>query len=165
MIIRKETYMSSHKKSLVIAGFLLLSGCGAYEVDSLTTKHPAHPEAKAAPVASVSKTLSYTASSVPSSRPTSTAASAQQEQHESHHAAAPSAQETVVGEGKIVATVPNSNQLVLEHGEIKDFMGPMTMGYQIDPPSLADGLQPGDQIRFTIDVPKKTIVRIEKLNK
>jgi Cu/Ag efflux protein CusF len=165
MIIRKETYMSSHKKSLVIAGFLLLSGCGAYEVDSLTTKHPAHPEATAAPIASVSKTLAYTASSMPSPRPTSTAGPAQQEGHESHRAAVPSAQQTVIGEGKVVATVPNSNQLVLEHGKIKDFMGPMTMGYQIDPPSLADGLQPGDQIRFTIDVPKKTIVRIEKLNK
>ena len=157
--------MLSRKKSLVIAGFLFLSGCGAYEIGPLSTNHPAHPEATAAPVASVSKTLAYSASSVPSPRPSSTAASAQQGGHESHHATVPSAQQTVVGEGRVVATVPNSNQLVLEHGEIKDFMGAMTMGYQINPPSLADGLQPGDQIRFTIDVPNKTIVKIEKLNK
>src|ERR671910_513756 len=99
--------MSDRKKSLVIAGFLVLSGCGTYEVGPLSTNHPAHPEAKAAPAASVSRTLAYAASSVPSPHPNSTAASAQQEGHESHRAAAPSAEQTVVGEGKVVATVPN----------------------------------------------------------
>jgi len=69
----------------------------------------------------------------------------------------------VVGEGKVIATVPNANQLVVEHGEIKDFMEPMTMGYRVEPASLLEGLKPGDQVRFTIDVTKKTIVRIEKL--
>jgi len=72
-------------------------------------------------------------------------------------------QKTVVGEGKVVATVPASNQIVVEHGEIKGFMEAMTMGYPVDPPSLLEGLKFGDKVRFTIDVPKKAIVKIEKM--
>jgi Cu/Ag efflux protein CusF len=63
----------------------------------------------------------------------------------------------------VVGTVLSANQLVVEHGEIKGFMDPMTMGYQVEPSSLLDGLKSGDQVRFTIDVPKKTIVKIEKM--
>ena len=37
------------------------------------------------------------------------------------------------------------------------------MGYRIDPLSLLTGLQPGDKIRFTIDVQRRAIVAIEKL--
>jgi hypothetical protein len=33
----------------------------------------------------------------------------------------------------------------------------------IDPPSLLEGLKFGDRVRFTIDVPKKAIVKIEKV--
>ena len=73
------------------------------------------------------------------------------------------AQQTVVGEGKVVATVPNASQIVVEHGEIKGFMEAMTMGYRVDPPSLLEGLKFGDKVRFTIDVPKKAIVKIEKM--
>jgi Cu/Ag efflux protein CusF len=88
----------------------------------------------------------------------------QQENHESHHPAGEAnGQKTAVGEGKVIATVPSANQLVVEHGEIKGFMEPMTMGYRIEPASLLEGLQSGDQIRFTIDVSKKTIVKIEKM--
>jgi Cu/Ag efflux protein CusF len=90
------------------------------------------------------------------------AAAAQQGGHEGHHAEG-SAQKTVTGEGKVVATVPSSGQVVVDHGEIKDFMGAMTMGYPVEPPSQLEGLKAGDQVRFTIDVPKKTIVKIEKL--
>jgi Cu/Ag efflux protein CusF len=70
----------------------------------------------------------------------------------------------VTGEGTIIALRPDRQQVVVEHGEIKDFMEPMTMGYRIEPASLLEGLKSGDQVRFTIDVPKKTIVKIEKLN-
>jgi len=59
--------------------------------------------------------------------------------------------------------VPNSSQVVIEHGPIKGFMDAMTMGYQVDPPSLLQGLSVGDRVRFTIDVKKKTIVKIEKV--
>jgi Cu/Ag efflux protein CusF len=71
--------------------------------------------------------------------------------------------QTVVGEGEVVATVPNASQIVLEHGAIKGFMEAMTMGYRIDPPSLLAGLKSGDKVRFTIDVQKRTITEIEKL--
>jgi Cu/Ag efflux protein CusF len=91
-------------------------------------------------------------------------AATEQGGHESHHQAKLTPPKTVVGEGKVVATVPSSNQLVVEHGEIKDFMGPMTMGYKIDSASLLEGLKAGDKIRFTIDAQTKSIVKIEKLN-
>jgi Cu/Ag efflux protein CusF len=41
-------------------------------------------------------------------------------------------------------------------------MGAMTMGYPVEPPSQLEGLKPGDQVRFTIDVQKKMIVKIER---
>ena len=70
----------------------------------------------------------------------------------------------MVGEGKVVATVPNASQIVVDHAEIKGFMEAMTMGYRVDPPSLLEGLKFGDKVRFTIDVPKKAIIKIEKMN-
>ena len=67
------------------------------------------------------------------------------------------------GWGRWWSTVPKANQLVVEHEEIKGFMEAMTMGYRIDPPSLLAGLEPGDKIRFTIDVQRRAIIAIEKL--
>ena len=91
------------------------------------------------------------------------AAATSPQQAQGSRAAETSPQKTVVGEGKVVATVPNANQIVVEHGEIKGFMEAMTMGYPVDPPSLLEGLKFGDKVRFTIDVPKKAIVKIEKM--
>jgi Cu/Ag efflux protein CusF len=139
--------------------FLALSGCAAYELQPLNSNHPANPRAMNAPEGSTSKTLTYSRNDVPGV----VATAKQQENHESHHPAGEAnGQKTVVGEGKVIATVPAANQLVVEHGEIKGFMEPMTMGYRIEPPSLLEGIKSGDQVRFTIDVPKKTIVKIEK---
>jgi mono/diheme cytochrome c family protein len=70
---------------------------------------------------------------------------------------------SVTGEGNIIAVVPTSEELVMKHGEIKGFMGAMTMGYKVDPPSLLDKLKAGDTVRFTIDTQQKAIVKIEKL--
>jgi Cu/Ag efflux protein CusF len=83
------------------------------------------------------------------------------------HGARPSVSEsrhTVVGEGQVVAVVPGSSQLVVDHGAIKGFMDAMTMGYTVNPPSLLEGLQAGDRIRFTIDTQAKVIVKVEKLH-
>ena len=66
------------------------------------------------------------------------------------------------GEGTVIAVVPGSDQLVVEHGVIEGFMGAMTMGYRVDPPALLKGLKPGDEIRFTVDTDKEAIVKIEK---
>ena len=69
----------------------------------------------------------------------------------------------VTGEGTVIAVRPNRQQLVLEHGEIKGFMEPMTMGYKIDPASLLKTVAPGDKVRFTIDTEARAITKIQKL--
>jgi mono/diheme cytochrome c family protein len=70
---------------------------------------------------------------------------------------------SVTGEGTVIAVVPASEELVVKHGDIKGFMGPMTMGYKVNPPSLLKSLKAGDTVRFTIDTKKKAIVTLEKL--
>jgi mono/diheme cytochrome c family protein len=72
---------------------------------------------------------------------------------------------SVTGEGKVIAVEPSSEELVVKHKEIKGFMGPMTMGYKVNPPSLLKRLKAGDTVRFTIDTEQKAIVQIEKLKK
>ena len=140
--------------------FVVLSGCAAYELQPLDMNHPANAQAMAAPAPPLSKTLAYSRADIPAV----SAAAAPEGGHEGHHPAAESnGQKTVVGEGKVIATVPSANQIVVEHGEIKGFMDAMTMGYRVEPLSLLEGLKPGDQVRFTIDVPNKTIVKIEKM--
>jgi Cu/Ag efflux protein CusF len=67
------------------------------------------------------------------------------------------------GKGKIVAVVPQKNQVVLDHEEIKGFMGPMTMGYAVQSGDLLKGLNPGDAVAFKIDATEKKIVAIERL--
>jgi Cu/Ag efflux protein CusF len=141
-----------------------LSGCSVYEPEQLTTKHPAHPEAAETPNRAISKTLAYAASEIPTAGTRMTPESAKESAYDAQHKAKLSTTKTVVGEGKIIAVVPNNNQVVLEHGPIESFMEAMTMGYPIEPPSLLEGLKAGDRVRFTIDVEKKTIVKIEKLS-
>ena len=140
---------------------LVLTGCAAaYTPPPLTTAHPAHPEAMAAPEPPPSTTLAYSASDIPSPQPTySTAQRAKEDMR-------PSAQESqhmVMGEGRVIAVVPSSNQVVVEHKEIKGFMDAMTMGYRVDPPSILEGLSAGDKVRFTLDTQQKAIVKIEKM--
>ena len=69
----------------------------------------------------------------------------------------------VTGEGTVVALRPEKQQIVLEHGEIKDFMEAMTMGYKTNPVSLLDSVKLGDKVRFTIDTDARTITKIDKL--
>ena len=63
----------------------------------------------------------------------------------------------------MIAVVPSSSQIVVDHKEITGFMDAMTMGYRVEPPSLLEGVKAGDTIRFTIDPQQKAIVKIEKL--
>jgi Cu/Ag efflux protein CusF len=72
---------------------------------------------------------------------------------------------SVTGEGTVIAIVPAKAQLVIEHGEIPGFMGAMTMGYAVHPPSLLHQIRAGDTVRFTIDTQQKAIVGIEPLKK
>jgi Cu/Ag efflux protein CusF len=140
------------KLKSVLVGIVSLtaSGCAAYQLPPLSSNHPASPQAMSTPARSVSKTLAYTRADIPSTQPVAGAAMPQGEP------------QTVVADGKVVTTVPNASQIIVEHGEIKGFMDAMTMGYRVDPPSLLEGLKSGDKVRFTIDVPKKAIVKIEK---
>jgi len=138
---------------------LMLTGCATYQMQPLGMNHPANPEATTVPVRTASKTLAYTRADVPSPQPDVAVAAPQGQEAQQ---AAQSGKQTVVADGKVIATVPNASQIVVEHGEIKGFMDAMTMGYRVEPPSLLDGLKSGDKVRFTIDVPKKAIVKIEK---
>jgi len=151
--------MKSKRKFLIVFALLLSAGCAAYQLEPLSANHPAFPAAAAAPERPVSKTLAYTRADIPSPQPVSAIAAEQPIQQ-----SAQTEQKTVVADGKVVATVQSASQVVVEHGEIKGFMEAMTMGYRVDPASLLEGLKFGDKVRFTIDVPKKTIVKIEKMN-
>jgi Cu/Ag efflux protein CusF len=66
------------------------------------------------------------------------------------------------GKGKIVAVVPAKGQVVLDHEEIKGFMGAMTMGYSVASPNVMKGFKPGDSVKFRIDAAKKQIVTMEQ---
>lgn len=147
---------------VLVVTSLLLAGCAVYQLEPLAASHPAHPEAAAAPEPPPSQTLAYTRSDIPSVQPVSPVAAAQHGEHQARQTEG-GASQIVVGEGEVIATVPNANQIVVEHGEIKGFMEAMTMGYRIESPSLLAGLKPGDKVRFTIDVQKRTITAIEKL--
>jgi Cu/Ag efflux protein CusF len=138
-----------------------LTGCAAaYRPPTLTTHHPAHPEAAMAPDLLPSTTLAYTLADLPSARPlVAMAPRGAESASSSQHKGAP----TVIGEGKVIAVVPASSEIVLTHGEITGFMDAMTMGYAIQPASLLAGVQAGDTVRFTIDTGQKAIVRLEKL--
>ena len=146
----------------------LLAGCASYELMPAGITHPAHPEGQAAHRPPRSRTLAYTAVDIPSVQPTAATAAARQEPPPPASAAgAPAApgasSQTVIGEGEVVSTVPGSGQIVVDHEEIKGFMEAMTMGYRVDPPSLLATVRPGDKVRFTIDVSRRAIVKIEKV--
>ena len=148
-------------KMLCIVSLLVLTGCAAaYTPPPLTTAHPAHPEAMAAPEPPPSTTLAYSASDVPSPQPTYSTA---QREKEDMRPSAQESQHMVMGEGQVIAVLPSNNQVVVDHKEIKGFMDAMTMGYRVEPPSLLGAVQTGDMTRFTIDPQQKAIVKIEKM--
>jgi Cu/Ag efflux protein CusF len=143
-----------------VVGLVALAGCAAaYRPPALTTLHPAHPDATVAPDLPPSTTLAYTPADLPSARPAVATARGAEGAPSAQHTGA----HTVVGEGKVIAVVPASSEIVLTHGEITGFMEPMTMGYAIQPASLLEGVQAGDAVRFTIDTGRKAIVSLEKL--
>ena len=119
---------------LALLGIVMITGCSSYIPQELTVNHPAHPAAQVGAVAPRSKTLTYTAADLLSA--SMTWAAADSGGHDVHHAATANAPKTVTGEGSVVALVPATGQLVLQHGEIKGFMDAMTMGYPTEPSSL-----------------------------
>ena len=153
--------MRVNTKVSKISILLLLAGCSSTP-ELLTANHPAHPDAQVGAVPPRSKTLAYTAADLPSTSISRTAADSGG--HDVHHTAIANAAKAVTGEGSVVAVVPATGQLVIQHGEIKGFMDAMTMGYPTEPSSLLEGLKAGDKVRFSIDPEKKAIIKIEKLS-
>jgi Cu/Ag efflux protein CusF len=156
----ERRYLLRWRVPLVLS-LCAFTGCAAaYSPAALTTQHPAHPEAAAAPELPPSTTLTYRPSDIPSLQPVASRAPRGRQD------ASPSEQkspQTVMGEGKVIAVEPGSEELVVKHEEIKGFMGPMTMGYRVNPSSLLQQLNAGDTVRFAIDTEQKAIVKIEKL--
>jgi Cu/Ag efflux protein CusF len=163
--------------------FLLIGCTAAYTPPPLTTQHPAHPEAMAAPAPPPSTTLAYGPADLPTPQPTSSMAQQEMPQgiqgaqgmhHEmpqgmhqgmqGAHASTQTSPPAVVGEGKVMAVVPGSSQVVVDHKAIPGVMGAMTMGYRVAPASLLEGVQAGDMIRFTMDPQQQVITTIEKLH-
>ena len=73
------------------------------------------------------------------------------------------APKSVTAEGKVIALVPHGDQIVIEHGAIKDFMEAMTMSYKVNSPALLKMAKPGDNVQFTIDTEKLVITKIVKM--
>jgi Cu/Ag efflux protein CusF len=140
--------------------------CRVYPPPPLTGEHPAYPE-EAAPVLPPSQTLAYGPADIPSLQPAAAMPQlglmAQHTGHGTHGTAQPG-QRTVVGEGKVIAVVPSSSQVVVDHKDIPGVMGAMTMGYRVEPSSLLERVQAGDTIRFIMDPQQQVIVAIEKLH-
>jgi Cu/Ag efflux protein CusF len=154
--------MKFKRKHLMVFALLLSAGCAAYQLEPLSVNHPAYPDSAAVPERLVSKTLAYTQADMPSPQPV--AAMPVEQPGQEVQPSAKTEKKIVVGEGKVIAIVPNAGQIVVDHQGIKGFMEAMTMGYRVDPPSLLDGLKFGDTVRFTIDVSQKVITKIEKMN-
>ena len=75
----------------------------------------------------------------------------------------PTTAKFVQGTGKIVAVVPESKEVVIDHQPIKDFMDAMTMGYKVSSASVLKGLKAGDRIEFTFDTKERVVTKIDKL--
>lgn len=68
------------------------------------------------------------------------------------------------GTGTVVAVDLRSRRLILNHGEIEGFMAAMAeMSYLVTPPTLLNGIEKGDKVRFTIDAGKRIIVDVSRL--
>jgi Cu/Ag efflux protein CusF len=154
--------MAMWSVSCLVSVFVFASCATAYVPPPLTTQHPAHPEAMAAPALPPSTTLAYGPADIPTPQPASFMA--QRGTPHGGQGAPPAAggHAAVVGEGTVIAVVPSSSQIVVDHKAIPGFMEAMTMGYRVEPASLLTGVQAGDAVRFTIDPQQKAIVKIEK---
>lgn len=72
-----------------------------------------------------------------------------------------SAQRSFQGVGVVIATVPRAGRLIVNHEEIRGFMGAMEMSFPVTPASLLNGLNAGDRIQFTIDAARSVITSLE----
>ena len=52
--------------------------------------------------------------------------------------------------GEVLAVKPDRSEIQVKHDEVKGFMEPMTMWFNIRDPKLVEGLTPGDLISATL---------------
>src|SRR4029453_16088656 len=101
------TRMTRRRGQVVVAvAALVLSGCAGYQLEPLAANHPAHPDARAAAGRTGSPTLGSPRSNAPTARPPSAWAAAAPAAPGSRPTEG-AASQRVVGEGEVVATVPN----------------------------------------------------------
>ena len=74
----------------------------------------------------------------------------------------PTLAKSVNGVGKIVAVVPKSQEVVIDHEQIEGFMDAMTMGYKVSSPVMLKAVKPGESVQFTIDTERRVITKIGK---
>lgn len=64
------------------------------------------------------------------------------------------------GEGEVRIVNAEEKILVVRHGDIKGYMGAMTMGFPVSSADLLKGLKKRDRIKFKIDAEKEVIIEI-----
>lgn len=55
------------------------------------------------------------------------------------------------GDGTVLEVDREGHTLLIDHGDIGDMMGPMTMAFTVDDPGLLAGIEPGDKVRITVE--------------
>lgn len=61
--------------------------------------------------------------------------------------------------GVVRAILPDLNVIVLTHEEIPGYMAPMTMGFRVHEPQLYQGLDIGENVRFSLrGVPPNVVI-------
>lgn len=55
------------------------------------------------------------------------------------------------GGGFVTAINPATGSLTINHEEIVGLMPPMEMVFQVEPPTLSEGVKPGDRVEFRIE--------------
>ncbi len=63
--------------------------------------------------------------------------------------------ELFVGQGAVREVDPASRQIVVAHEEIRGLMPAMTMSFDVPDPALLEGLAPGQEIEFDLEVREK----------
>lgn len=72
--------------------------------------------------------------------------------------------ESVLSEGVVKKIDKTTGKITIQHGEIRNLgMMPMTMMFRVKDPAMLEQVQPGQKIRFHVDIVNRayTVVRIE----
>jgi protein SCO1 len=71
------------------------------------------------------------------------------------------------GRGTVVSVNPSASTVEIDHGVIQGLMPAMTMPFRVRDSSLLNGLKPGDQVTFVLEVNSgiELITKIEKVSK